>query len=206
MAMFKNCPIYYVKCDPKRPNAQYNKANPTWEVQLRTTDPAQKDEWIKGGLKAKLMVYKEGHEQEGEPIKDEFGNKQWRVNLKKKSIAKDGTKAAPVAIMTGGLEPMDPNTIGNGSLANVRVFQYTFSGKDGQPASANVLMAIQLKKHKVYTPKAHDDDFEEEDMETVEETEEGDAEQGDPTAPAPAAAAPKAPALNPVDQRPESAF
>ena len=60
MALLKNCEIYYLKADPKRPNAAFNKENPTWEVQIRTSNPEQKAEWESLGLKPKLIVGKEG--------------------------------------------------------------------------------------------------------------------------------------------------
>lgn len=211
MALLKNCEIHYLKADPKRPNAAFNKQNPSWEVQLRTTDPAQKKEWDDKGLKPKLLVGKEGSENEGEPILTADGKKQWRVNLKKKSITKDGEKASPVKVVNGQLEDIDPNTVGNGSIGHVRIYQYEYPKEGGKTGIANVLMAIQLKKHVKYTPKARDDEFEPEDMEVIEpEDDEGDDipfESGEASAPAPKATpAPKAPAPKLADSRPEDAF
>jgi hypothetical protein len=210
MALLKNCEVHYVKCDPKHPNANFNKKNPTWEVQIRTTSLEQKKEWDALGLKPKLLVGKEGSENEGEPILTEDGKKQWRVNLKKKSITKDGDKASPVKVVNGGLEDIDPNTVGNGSVANVRIYQYEFTA-DGKKGLASVLMAMQLKKHIVYTPKARDDDFEMEDTETINPDPETDGDDdGDVNDnPAPRAKAkspaPKAP-TKVADERPEAAF
>lgn len=211
MAMLKNCEIHHVKCDPKHPNANFNKKNPTWEVQIRTANPEQRDEWIAQNLKPKLMVYKEGTKDDngedigGMPILNEEGKRQWRVNLKKKSITKDGEKASPVKVVTGGLDDVDPNTVGNGSIAHVRIYQYEYTA-DGKKGIAHVLMGIQLKRHKVYVPKARDDDFEAEDMETIEaDDQDGDSGDGG-DAPAPKANTPKAPSVNPATARPEGAF
>lgn len=207
MALLKNCEIHYVKCDPKHPNANFNKKNPTWEVQIRTTSLEQKKEWEALSLKPKLLVGKEGSENEGEPILTADGKKQWRVNLKKKSITKDGEKASPVKVVNGGLEDIDPNTVGNGSLANVRIYQYEFTA-DGKKGTASVLMAMQVKKHIVYTPKARDDDFEEEDTETINpepEDEDGDDSDDNP-APTPAPKKAPTPSTKVADERPEEAF
>lgn len=208
MPMLKNCEIHHVKCDPKRPSAAFNKKNPTWEVQIRTSDPAQRDEWTAQNLKPKLMVYKdgtkdtEGNDVSGEPIKNAEGKRQWRVNLKKKSITKDGEKASPVKVVTGDLEDIDPNTIGNGSVANVRIYQYEYK-VDEKAGIATVLMGLQLRKHKVYVPKSRDDDFEADDMETIEADDDQD-DTGNTASAAPAEA--PTPSAPPVTKRPEDAF
>jgi len=207
MALLKNCELHYIKCDPKRPNASFNKKNPTWEVQIRTTDLEQKKEWDAYGLKPKLLVGKEGDDNEGEPILTADGKKQWRVNLKKKSITQAGEPASTVKIVNGSLEDIDPNTVGNGSLGHVRIYQYEFpqEGKK-EPGIASVLMAIQLKRHIVYTPKARDDEFEIEDTETIN-PEPRDGDDGDDApaeAPTPSPKGSPAPKL--ADSRPEDQF
>lgn len=171
MAIINNAEIWFCKLDPKRPNAAFNKKAPTWELQIRTTDPEYK-KYLDGlNLNTKLIIHKDG-EKEGEPVLTEDGKKQWRVNLKKPSKKSDGTPAAPVKVVNGSLEDIDPNTIGNGSIANVRVFQYEYSkeGKGGKKEEgiASMLMAVQLKKHIVYHPKPREDDFEMTETETVQ--------------------------------------
>jgi len=154
MAIIKNVELYYCKLDPKRPNANFNKASPTWEAQIRTRDKEVAKKWKEMDLNVKLM--------EGEGDTGVY----YRVNLKKKSIKEDETPASPVTLVDGKLQPLDPNSIGNGSIGHVRVFQhdYEFNGKKG---IASILMAIQVIKHVIYVPKPREDDFSEEDMETV---------------------------------------
>jgi hypothetical protein len=185
MALIKKAEIHYARLDPKRPNARYNADNPTWELQLRTTDPAQAKEWTDLGLnvaplaKGKKAVDEAGVSVAGELILDKDGKKQWRVNLQRRSKKRDGEPQTPVVVVNGHLEPVDPNTIGDGSIANVTVFQYP--GKKDPTATVSMLSQVQLLKHKVYTRKPSDDDFEVMDYETIEEDhEEGDA----PSAPA----------------------
>lgn len=213
MALIKNCEIHYVKCNPKRPNASFNKKNPTWEVQLRTSSPEQKKEWDAAKLYPKLMVHKEGTVNEegedigGEPIKTEDGKRQYRVNLKKKSLNKEGEKAGPVEVINGAMEPIDPDTIGNGSIANVRIFQYDYK-KEGtnEDAVASVLMGIQLKKHIIFAGKPHDDDWEEGETETIAPPPEEGAEEAATTAPKAPPKAPPKPPVKPADDLPEEAF
>ena len=156
MAILKNCEIYFPKLDPKRPNAKYNKKNPTWEIQIRTTSKEVKKQWEEMGIKVKAV------------IPDEEGEKPYyRANLRKKSIKSDGEPAEPVAVVNGQLDPIDPNTIGNGSIGNIRIFQYEYKNDD-ESGIANVLMKIQLTRHVKYVPKQRDDDFEMEETEVIE--------------------------------------
>jgi hypothetical protein len=169
MAMIKNAEVHFVRCDPKRPNASYNKKNPTWEVQIRTSDLAQRDEWKKQNLNVKMLTTKaEGADEDDPkvPVLTPDGKKIYRVNLKKGSIKKDLTKAEPVKVINGALEDIDPNTIANGSRANIRVFQYDYKNDEGE-GIASMLMAIQVIKHIVYVPKARDDDFDMQDTEVI---------------------------------------
>jgi hypothetical protein len=155
MPILHNVEIYYVKCDPRRPNAQFNKENPTWELQIRTADAAKKKEWKDMGLGVKDVVPEDG----SKPF--------FRVNLRKKSIREDGSAAPPVAFVNGKLENIDPNTVGNGSVGNVRVYQYEYPKKPTGKGIANVLMGVQVTKHIVYKPKPRDPDFTETETETV---------------------------------------
>lgn len=162
MAIIKNCEIHFAKLNPNRPNSNFNKLNPTWEVQIRTSNKETKAEWEKAGLRVKAMI-----PDQGEPY--------YRVNLKRKSRKEekqaDGsvkyTPNAPVKVVDGKMNPIDPDTIGNGSIANVRIFQREYKDKNGKPAVASTLMGLQLTKHIIYVPKKRDDDFEETDTETV---------------------------------------
>lgn len=155
MTIVNNCELWFVKADPHRPSSKFNRENPTWEAQIRTSSKAVKKQWEEAGLSVKAIV-----PDEGEPY--------FRVNLRKKSIKADGDNASPVSVVNGKLEPIDPNSIGNGSLGNVRIFQYEYEKTGGGKGLANVLMGIQVTRHIVYTPKARDDDFEPSDTTVVD--------------------------------------
>lgn len=165
MALIKNAELWFARVIPSRPNKKFNKENPTWEVQLRTYDVKQKKEWEAQGLRMKAVV----PEEEGE-------RPYWKTTLKKKIYKRDGEPSSPVEVVNGDRSEADPATIGNRSIGHVRVFQYEYSGDNGK-GLANVLQGIQLKKLIKYTPKARDDDFEDEEMEVVEA--EDDAEEQD---------------------------
>ena len=170
MAIFENCALYFCRLDPKHPNSSFNKKNPTWEAQIRTSDVEQKKEWEEGNLYPKVIKYPDGHENEGEPILDDDGKKQWRVNLRKRSFnEKDNEPAAAVKVIDGDMNDVDPNSIGNGSIANVRVYQREYTNaENGKKGIASTLMAIQITKHVIYVPKPRDDDFKKTNTQRIE--------------------------------------
>lgn len=177
MAILKSCEIWFAKLNPERPNSRMDPDNPRWEVQLRTHDKDQAAAWKAEGLKPKLIVHPEDHEESGQAVIDEAGRKTWKLNLGKnafkRGISKDTPLSQrkpnePVGVVDGKLRAIDPDSIGNGSVANVRVFirEYT-DGKTGKLAKAGTLMGLQLTKYIVYEPSAREE-FGEEDTEVVE--------------------------------------
>ena len=208
MAIIKNAEMYYARLDPKYPNASFDKTNPTWEVQLRTTNLEQKREWEQLGFKPKLLVGKDGTPEEGEPLLTEDGKKQWRINLKRKSLKRDkDTKemvpADPVKVVNGHLDDIEPTSIGNGSVGNIRIYQYEYTKADGAQAVASVLMQIQVVKHIVYKAPAREDDFEMTETETIIPEVSEDEDEVVEAAPKKAV---KTPSVKTADEHPEDAF
>lgn len=171
MPLLKNCEIWYLKATPSKPNAKFTPDNPTWDIQIRTSSRETKKEWEALKLAVKAIV-----PDEGAPY--------YRVNMKRKSIKADGTKASPPDIVNGNLDPVDPETVGHGSIGNVRIFQYTYDKP--KPGTASVFMGLQLTKHIVRIAEARDDDFGKTDTEVVSQaTKElpGGDEAGDESGP-----------------------
>jgi hypothetical protein len=157
MAILKACEIWFPKLDPKRPNSKYNKKNPTWDVQVRTKDVKVKKSWEALGLKPKPVL----DEETAELL-------YFRINLRRRTIKASGEKSDPVDVVNGRLEAIDPRTLGNGSIANIRIFQYKFTN-DGEEGLATVLMALQVTKHIKYEPTESEDGF---DMQEMDEDDE----------------------------------
>jgi hypothetical protein len=120
-----------------KPSSRFNKENPTWELQIRTKSKAQRNSWREMGLNVKL-------------VEDDENGDFYRVNLKKKSKKQDGTPGNPIEVCDGNLNPIDPNTIGNGSVGNIRIFQSEYENAEGKTAIRSTPMKIQLTKHIVY--------------------------------------------------------
>jgi hypothetical protein len=147
MALLTKVEINFVKVHPDFPD-KYDPTNPRWTLQGRTKDKEVAKEWKALGLTVKLVE------------DDETGEQYYRINLSKRVTKADGTPAEPVQVINGQRNPVsDVKSIGNGSIANIRVFIRDYKKPDGTPAKAGVLMGIQLLVHNVYVPKEHDDDF-----------------------------------------------
>lgn len=155
MAIIKNVELHWTKIDPKRPtviNERDDGEKVTgWEVEGRTTDKAQAQAWKKTVGSKSVKAIREDKDDEESAIL------YWRMKLRKKQFNAAGEeKDAPEVVRGDTLEDMDPNIIGNGSVADLRIFQYEYSFKQGGQmveGLASVLMGIKVKKLVKYTPK-----------------------------------------------------
>jgi len=205
MAILQNVNVYYVKCDPTRPSTKVTPDKPRWEVQIRTTDKAQKKEWEALGIKVKVM----------DP---DDGDIYYKATLSKnafKKVKKDGIDvleaAKPVDVVDGNLDPMDSRTIGNGSVANIRIFSsdYDFTDKDGKRMTGvrHTLMGLQVTKYIVYEFKEQEG-FGKTSTERVEREQDTDVDDDDQDGGFTAAEKAEDPNAQkpPVGQKPEAAF
>jgi hypothetical protein len=140
-----NAELFFAKLDPARPNASFNKENPTWEVQIRTRDKKVAKGWKEMNLRV-------------QPKEDDEGL-YYAANLKKKSMKRDGSPMAPVNVVAGDLSPVDPKTIGNGSVGNLSVYQYDYN-VNGSTGIASMLMGVQITTLNEYTPRPNQGGFE----------------------------------------------
>jgi len=146
--ILNNVELHWAKLDPKYPNKTFNKDG-KWEVQIRTRNKAQAKEWKEANLKVT-------------PVEDEDGV-YYKAMLGKSVKKKDGENNAPVKVVNGSLEDINPTHIGNGSIGNVRLFQYEYTSGEGKARKtgiASMLMAIQVTTLNEYIPKPRDDEFE----------------------------------------------
>jgi hypothetical protein len=157
MPILKECEIFYLKADPAFPNKKYDKLNPTWEVELRTTDPAKKKEWESYGVTVKSVIPEDGDKP------------YYRAKVRKKFFKKDGSKSGVVEVVNGKMAPLDPNTVGNGSVANIRIFQYEYPKPDGSQGQACVLMGVQVVRLIKYERRPRDDEFGEAEYDEVDQ-------------------------------------
>ena len=152
--ILKRVKVYFCKLDPNRPD-MYDKSKPAWSLQIRTESKAQKKEWADANLNVKTVDPDEG------PI-------YYRVSLKKRTTKKDGSDSLPVEVTAGNGLKIDPNTIGNGSVCNLRLWQYEYPASEENPkvGIATQLQGVQVVKHLIY--KSTREDFEEDEYEAVQ--------------------------------------
>lgn len=178
MPIIRNLTVRYCQLNPERPNPKFDKKNPRWEVQVYTDDPAERDRLRKEGLILKLVKYKEGHEKEGEPILNAKGNREWKLTLNKRSLSKEGNKNQPVEVVSGANQPIDPDSIGNGSIVNCRVTMNERIDPNTGETKVNVtLQGVQVIKHIVY--KGRREEFGTADYVVVDPQEGAESDQGD---------------------------
>ena len=152
MAILNNVELFFAKLDPKKPNATFDANNPTWEVQIRTRDKKVAKEWKDLNINVKTD--------------DDDDGVFYKANLKKKTKKANGEPQNPVKLLGGDLSDINPNTLGNGSIGNVRIYQYKYN-VGGREGIASMLMAVQVTTLKEYTPKPREDDFEMTEMTVV---------------------------------------
>jgi hypothetical protein len=97
------------------------------------------------------------------PVKDKEGKDTGKVsiNLKKKAFKKDGTEAAKVRVVDTHKQPVDPKTIGNGTIGNVMVYLQDYqikapNGRVTKEGTSVMLTAVQVVELVKYEPKSAD--------------------------------------------------
>lgn len=129
MAVIKNVQISWVKCDQEHPDMGYDGDSPSWNVTIDNPTPETIKLWEEKGLGG-LKKDKET----GAP----------RLVLKRKAVpfSNGDSKDAPV-VVDGHLRALDPNTVGNGSTANIQYSTYPWKYRNREGIAAD-LMAIQV--------------------------------------------------------------
>ena len=112
---------------------------PQYEMQIATTNKAVADEWSANYLTVK--------EKDG----------VFSVGLKRKAFKQDGKDNGKPKVVTADLQPLPEGTmIGNGSIGNVRVYQYPYDVA-GRKGTGSSLTAIQVTTLIEYAGGSADD-------------------------------------------------
>jgi hypothetical protein len=151
MPIIKEVEIWWSKLSPNHPNTKVagQTVNPRWELQMRTSNKDTKKELESYGFKVTTE-------------EDEVnGGLYYRANIQKNTHSKDGNENQPVEVVDRKMQPVDPRSIGNGSLGNVRFM----APKDSK---AKILLGVQILKLVRYESQNSDgfetyDDAEEEE-------------------------------------------
>lgn len=114
MTILKACKIISLKVHPKTPDDYGN-----WSVGIWTDNPAQRDMWV-SIFGEKRVTERKWNEAPG-----------WSLFIRKKStkLGEDKVEvpAKPVKLVDGDLKPLDPYSIGFGSLANIEIWEHDYT-------------------------------------------------------------------------------
>lgn len=150
MAIIKNLTVRYCRLNPNRPNPKFDQKNPRWDLQVYTDSLEEKERLKAEGLDLRLMKYPEGHEKEGEPMLNKAGKREWKLNINKRSLSKNGEKNKPVEVVSGANQPIDPDSIGDGSIVNCRISTKESTDATGKKRLNITLQGVQVIKHIVF--------------------------------------------------------
>ena len=145
--LLQDVEFHYFKSKP----VQY-KGKMQWEVSIKTTDPAQAENWENNHLNVR-------HNGTSTKMATE-----WTVSLNRKVHKRDGTEQDPVRVVDESLKPYtseEQRKIGNGSKGNVIVWQGHYDNEHGKGISTS-LTAMQIPRDKlqVYEGSMETVDFE----------------------------------------------
>jgi len=153
--VLENVELYFTKVDPQSPVAITADGKTGWETQLRTKSKEEAKHWRSLSLNVKAVR----EDKDDEDSKIIF----WKTTLRKKQFNSKGLETKAPQVVGGDLSEVDPTTIGNGSVANVRVFQYDYAFKpEGgglQEGVGSVLMSMQITELLEYVPQNRESAF-----------------------------------------------
>lgn len=129
MAVIKNVKISWVKCDENNPDMGFDGDSPAWKVNIENPSDALVQMWKDKGL--------------GGLKKTKDTGAPYLVVQRKATKYKNGDSKEAPSVVDGHLKPLDPNIVGNGSIANIQysTYPWTFKNKEGVAAD---LMGIQV--------------------------------------------------------------
>ena len=135
--LLNNVSISWVKFDPMNPDMGFDKKSAQYSCTVSTTSKTEAQLWKEASINVK-------------PV-EENGTVTYKTTLKKKIFldadGKNSTK--PPAVVDKQLQPIDPSSIGNGSVGNVqvRLKPYEYMGKTGISTQLLALQVTDLKEY-----------------------------------------------------------
>lgn len=133
---------------PKLSRAVTYQGKDQWECGLITEDPKQAKEWV-DQLLPKVKP------------NDAMAPSAWTCSLSRKVLNKDGTAKDPIRVVDANKRPLTPEQlrkVGNGSVANLIIFQGPYDNEFGK-GTTNSLTAIQITHLEEYEGSMDDVDF-----------------------------------------------
>jgi hypothetical protein len=134
----KDVELHWAKLDA--PVDPFKTGEKVWEVQIRTDDENVAKSWAKDYfINAK---------------KDDEGH--WKANIKRKELNRKGESNQPPVVLGRDNQPMPSGNIGNGSIGDLKLFQYPYDVA-GRKGVSSMLSAVRVTDLKEYTPSSEVD-------------------------------------------------
>jgi hypothetical protein len=134
----KDVELHWAKLDA--PVDPFKTGEKVWEVQIRTDDENVAKSWAKDYfINAK---------------KDDEGH--WKANIKRKELNRKGESNQPPVVLGRDNQPMPSGNIGNGSIGDLKLFQYPYDVA-GRKGVSSMLSAVRVTNLKEYTPSSEVD-------------------------------------------------
>jgi hypothetical protein len=134
----KDVELHWAKLDA--PVDPFKTGEKVWEVQIRTDDENVAKTWAKDYfINAK---------------KDDEGH--WKANIKRKELNRKGESNQPPVVLGRDNQPMPSGNIGNGSIGDLKLFQYPYDVA-GRKGVSSMLSAVRVTDLKEYTPSSEVD-------------------------------------------------
>jgi hypothetical protein len=134
----KDVELHWAKLDA--PVDPFKTGEKVWEVQIRTDDENVAKSWAKDYfINAK---------------KDDEGH--WKANIKRKELNRKGESNQPPVVLGRDNQPMPSSNIGNGSIGDLKLFQYPYDVA-GRKGVSSMLSAVRVTNLKEYTPSSEVD-------------------------------------------------
>jgi hypothetical protein len=111
------------------------------------------------------------------------------INVRKKAFKADGSPSKKPSVVDGSKNDIDPRTVGNGSVGNIRLrlndyqILHPKTGKVTKEGTKVNLEGVQVTKLIVFTPTGNGDfnDFDEEETEVIEPEDDDNGDDAEPT-------------------------
>lgn len=151
MAIVRNITGRWFKLSEQYPAPAFGDSGPKWEFIGVAKNKAQADEWKALNIRVKAA------EVDG---RIEYTAKFQKACLKRLKAGQDvQEKNKAPKVVNGSLKEIDPQTLANGSVVNIEIFQHPFEVKSDKPGGptkkgiSTILMSVQVVKHVVYVAK-----------------------------------------------------
>jgi hypothetical protein len=141
--LIEDAMLMYARLDPENPQQYQGKGRFTWSVAIQTESKAEKKELEEYGFKPKAVI---PDEDDAPPY--------FKMTVSKYAFRKDEeTPNEPIEVVDDNVEPMVAKNVGNGTIADVLIYQYVGNEGDWMNSLSGIQIDVSAGNFKEYVPK-----------------------------------------------------